>query len=99
MFDFYYILGDDGRTPVHADMDEWARWYETADRLVRKDTIGGVLVSTVFLGMNHALGSGPPLLFETMIFGGGLDGYQDRCSTWQQAEAMHATACRLVRTN
>jgi hypothetical protein len=26
------------------------------------------MVSTVFLGMNHQFGDGPPLLWETMVF-------------------------------
>jgi hypothetical protein len=33
-------------------------------------------VSTVFLGTNHSFGFEPPLLFETMIFGGRFDDYQ-----------------------
>lgn len=36
------------------------------------------------------------MLFETMIFGGKLDEFQDRCCT-DEAEAMHAEAVRLVR--
>ena len=72
------------------DAYEWAKWFGTADRRVANDVMGGVRVSTVFLGIdhNHTL-SGPPLLFETLVFGGKLDGDMDRCSTWQQAEAMH----------
>lgn len=30
-----------------------------------------VNVSTVFLAIDHAFGDGPPVLYETMIFGGG----------------------------
>jgi hypothetical protein len=37
------------------------------------------------------------LLFETMIFGGRLDRFQNRCSSWDQAEAVHE-AVELVRT-
>jgi hypothetical protein len=56
----------------------------------------GVEVSTVFLGLDHAWGKGPPMLFETMIFGGEHDQYQERCSTWEQAEEMHRRACALA---
>jgi hypothetical protein len=56
-----------------------------------------IWVSTVFLGIDHRFGGeGPPLLFETMIFGGPHDQSQYRCSTWQEAEHMHADACALV---
>lgn len=35
---------------------------------------------------------GPPILFETMIFGGEHDQYQERCSTWEQARKAHPDA-------
>ena len=54
--------------------------------------------STVFLGLDHRfIDDGPPLLFETMIFGGDGDKDQWRCSTWEQAEAQHRRAVELVR--
>jgi hypothetical protein len=90
-----YIL--DGKTPrPTADLMEWARWIETADRHIASDEVNGARVSTVFLGLDHSFGQGDPLLFETMIFGGPHDQYQDRCSTWEQAEVMHAKAVQLV---
>ena len=65
---------------------------------VAETIIGPVHISTVFLGIDHRhFGDGPPLLFETMIFGGTLDHFQNRCSTWDEAEAMHAEAVELVR--
>jgi hypothetical protein len=53
-------------------------------------------VSTVFLGLDHRYGEEPPLIFETMIFGRGFE-YQERCSTWDEAVAMHDRACEVVR--
>lgn len=91
-----YVL--DGKRPVPVDLMTWARWFEKADRKVAWDVIGDVKVSTVFLGLDHRFGDpGPPLLFETMIFGGPHDEYQERCSTWEEAEAMHSKALDLVR--
>lgn len=90
-----YILN--GHEVVPADLMTWSKWFEKSDRTVRKTTIGDVDVSTVFIGLDHRFGdAGPPLVFETMIFGGQHDEYQDRCSTWDEAEAMHAKACKLV---
>lgn len=91
-----YIL--DGKTPVPADLMTWAKWFETADRHVAKDQIGDVGISTVFLGIDHSWGSGPPLIFETMIFGGPHDQHQTRASTWEEAERQHADALALVRS-
>jgi hypothetical protein len=35
--------------------------------------VGHAWVSTVWLGLDHSFGRGPPLIFETMIFGGSHD--------------------------
>lgn len=102
---YKYIL--DGKTPVaEPDLMKWGEWMQKANRTVRKDTatvklagqpIGEVRVSTVFLGLDHSFGEGPPLLFETMVFGGPLDQEQDRCSTWEAAEKMHELMCERVK--
>lgn len=53
-----------------------------------------VEISTVFLAMDHQFGDGPPLVFESMIFGETgdpeyPDNYQDRYTTVQEALAGH----------
>jgi hypothetical protein len=70
---------------------QWAQWFElhTEDRIVAVDEHRGVRVSTVFLGLDHSFGRGPPLLFETMIFGGPRDQDMRRYSTWEDAERGH----------
>lgn len=61
---------------------------------------GDVLVSTIFLGLDHNFwGDGPPLLFETMILGGRHDRHQVRCSTYDEAERNHELAMRLVMSD
>lgn len=102
----YYMLNDDHSITETSDMYEWARWIEShpdrhvADQTFGHEGIGTIRVSTVFLGINHRFGgAGPPIVFETMIFGGGgdLDGYQDRCCTWDEAVLMHRRAVELVK--
>ena len=86
----------DGKVPV-AVTD--ARESSLGHRVAR-DEIGDTVVSTVFLGLDHRhVGDGPPVLFETMIFGGPHDEWQDRACTWDEAEAMHAAAVSLVRNH
>ena len=94
-----YILDVDGKTPIPCDLMTWARSCENKRPLKRETVAEGVDVSTVFLGIDHSFGSGPPLLWETMIFGGEHDGYQDRYSTYDEAMAGHAKAIALATGN
>jgi len=76
---------------------EWALSYENmteeARRVARTALDGEVVVSTVWLGLDHQWApAGPPLIFETMIFGGPLDGETWRYATEEQALAGHAYA-------
>lgn len=93
----HYIL--DGHEAVPADLMTWARFFEKADRIVAKTDVGDARVSTVFLGLNHSWGDGPPMLFETLVFGGRHDGDMERCSTWEEAEAQHAAMVERLSGN
>jgi len=90
-----YILRDKKIVPV--DLMTWARWFETAERHIGSDYIGKIHVSTVFLGIDHNFGEGEPLLFETMIFGGEHNEYQERYSTYDEALKGHKKAVKLVK--
>ncbi len=92
-----YIL--EGKTPVLCkDLLEWASWFENADRTVAKTKISKTIrVSTIFLGLDHNYNDGPPVLFETMVFGGELDQEMDRYSTWEEAEAGHTRMVEKLR--
>jgi hypothetical protein len=57
----------------------------------------GCRVSTVWLGSNHQYGDGPPVIFETMVFGGGLDQFAERWSTEEEARAGHDAMVERVR--
>lgn len=56
---------------------------------------GEMVVSTVFLGMDHCCGGdGPPVLFESMHFGpDDENGDCERCCTWEDAELLHEAMC------
>jgi len=77
-----YILNSDGEPEACPDLMTWAKSFETQSRVVAKEQVGDMLVSTVFLGIDHSFsGEGlVPVLWETMIFGGDLDEHQERCS-------------------
>lgn len=74
-------------------------WFETADRRVAETFLAdnAIRISTVFMGLDHRFfGNGPPLLFETMIFGGEHADLMQRYSTWDQAEQGHINAVAIA---
>lgn len=87
-----YFRENDKGEPVPTDMWTAAYLLEAGDRRVAKTIVPGGHVSTVFIPINHNYASDPdmedmrPLVYETMVFGGPLDGWQDRYST--RAEAL-----------
>lgn len=93
-----YILKD-GEVVEEADVIKWGKWFETAkERRIGSDEFGDVRVSTVFLGIDHNFGGeGPPIVFETMIFGGEHDQYQERYCTLEEAKAGHLKAVELIK--
>jgi hypothetical protein len=97
-----------GHKVTPCNLMTWARWMEASSREsggqrgatarhVGDDDAGGMRVSTIFIGLNHEFLGGPPLWFETMVFGGPLDGTQQRYTTWEQAEAGHAFILKIAR--
>jgi hypothetical protein len=88
-----YILNEQGEPERCEDLHRWARWYEDINhRRLAEDFIGNVRVSTVFLALDHAFHGGPPVLWETMIFGGREEGYQERYASREAALRGHAEA-------
>lgn len=71
---------------------------------VEKTTLdnGDIIISTVFLGIDHNFGdNGPPVLFETMIFAGkypDIDQYQVRATSWVGAQIEHIKAIAIAKT-
>ena len=61
-----YVL--DGHTPVPCNILQFGVFMEQQNRQVAHEHVGPYLISTVFLGVDHAFGGGPPILFETMTF-------------------------------
>jgi hypothetical protein len=98
----WYIL-DNNHKPVLKPFLEAAKWMK--DNPKRKqigydeltDLNGDeVRVSTVFLGLDHAYGSSKPVLWETMIFGGENDQYQERYTSYEDALEGHQKTLTLI---
>lgn len=77
---------------------------DIAARTVRKTTLTSndskeeSEVSTVFLGIDHNFtDDGPPIVFESLVFGGPMADWMRRYATWAEAEAGHEEMVELVR--
>jgi hypothetical protein len=93
-----YVLDTDGKTPIKST--GWGAGADSLGKRVALDELSGgsVVVSTVFLGIDHSWEEeGPPILWETMIFGGPLNDYQVRYSSHDDAVKGHQEAVTLAR--
>ena len=63
-----YII-EDGLVVQCDDLMKWAEFIEfDREKYHKVDRIAGLMLSTVFLGLDHAFGGGEPVLWETMLF-------------------------------
>ena len=89
-----WIIADDGKIRFELDLMKHAAWYteNNSKRKLCNDFLEGeVQVSTVFLGIDHGFRpSGPPVLWETMIFGGEYNNMQWRYTCRREARENHA---------
>lgn len=86
------------RSGAPMDMLAWTGKMGDDDyRTVAKTDVGEVHVSTVWLGIDHQFGQGPPIIFETMVFGGPLNEEQDRYPTEAADIAGHDQMVERVR--
>ena len=94
----WYKLDKENNPMICNDFQDYIKWEEenVNQKKVKQDTIGDILVSTVFLALDHGFGSKKPLLWETMIFGGEHDQYQDRYSSYEDALKGHQQALDLI---
>ncbi len=101
MRDGYYMLMPDKSIKYTEDIRDFGNnrrrrenWQVGIDNFPQIDCS----VSTVFLGLDHSFSrKGPPVLFETLISGGAMDGETRRCCTYIEAEAQHAEIVATIK--
>ena len=92
--------------PITAEMDVdacliWAKLFEDREyqRVATTKLVNDVLISTRWIGIDHSvLTEGPPMIFETMVFGKNAvqgDQYQERYSTEEEALTGHKAICKI----
>lgn len=80
------------------------RWHQLLSaaqyRIIGRTEVGPILVSTVWLGLDHGIFEGQPIIFETMLFRAethkALD-WQDRYCSLAAAQLGHAAAVAHLR--
>lgn len=116
-FNGKYILNEKKEAVPCTGVVEWGMWMEAQRQAengglhrVGLDEVNGLMISTVFLGLDHNfLRDGEPILFETMFFGPGgrcvevslddEDCTQLRYCTWEQAENAHKKIVTMLKAN
>ena len=67
-------------------------------RTIGDDYVKGLHISTVWLGISHSFSGGPPIIFETMVFGAeGQSLKQRRYHTEAEARKGHKEMVKLAR--
>lgn len=77
----YYLIDKNGKITTTTDVERWSKeFFESNDRFLKRTELeNGITISTCFAGINlNFTDDGPPLLFETMIFGG-----EDDCTGYR----------------
>jgi hypothetical protein len=94
----WYIL-DENNLPIKADIKDYIKWdlKNHEKRIVKQENINDVRVSTVFLGLDMGYTSKFPLLWETMIFNGEHDQYQEKYTSYKNALEGHKRAIELIK--
>jgi len=87
-----FVLDENGNPKPCASIVAWGKWFEDIDsRRVCLTDIASCMVSTVFLGVDHGFGDGPPILWESMVFedGSALEDYTNRYTSKEDAVKGH----------
>tara|TARA_R110000868_G_scaffold15894_5_gene72024 strand:- start:1441 stop:1746 length:306 start_codon:yes stop_codon:yes gene_type:complete len=96
----WYRLDENNKPIACESVLEYHAWEERNEirRIVKQENIGDIKISTVFLGLDHAY-DGEPLLWETMVFGGEHDQFQERYSSYEDAVIGHKETVALVKVS
>ena len=100
----YYELDESGapqpigNSVTDIDPEKFNKIWSDDHRRIDQEERGDVLVSTVFLALDHSfMNDSEPVLFETMVFGGEHDQHQERCGgNADDARAMHKRVVDMV---
>ena len=89
----YYKLEGQSVVALESFM-EWSLWISDANTTVMINEIHNCIISTNFVGINLQLcNCNKPMVFETLVMGGVLDGKRNFYPTWDEAIQGHLKIC------
>lgn len=92
----WYLLDEAGEPVPTDNLGAVEALMNDDRRVVARDLVGLVFVSTVFCTVDLSFGLGAPQLFETKVFGGRLDFQVARYATRAEAVLGHAAMVERV---
>lgn len=99
---YAYVLNDELKAIAvdYKGLEEYLKNNGDPVKHIAFNYVGNILISTIFLSVNCQWKQGePPLVFETMVFGGKFDEHQTRYSTYEQAVAGHQAIVEIIKTH
>jgi hypothetical protein len=102
MYGMLYVLDDRGKPKLTTDVQEWREFFvpeRGAAWRVALDEVGEATISTIFIGVDqNYFNFGSPMLWETRVSGGQLDGEVVRYAGLASAKKGHVdTVARAAR--
>lgn len=98
-----YVLDENGNAVRAKSLLSWGKWMQEhrADCHLAQDQIGEACVSTIFLGLDSFMVlerhlPHVPVLWETMVFGGPYDQFQNRYSSKDDALRGHSKIVQML---
>ena len=90
---WYYL--DELNNPQPCFTDEDMKKSGKQKRIARTE-VGEIVISTVFLGLDHSTLNYGPVLFETMVFGGKYDQWGKRYSFYEDSLKGHERTVQAI---
>ncbi len=95
----YYKLEGQNPVPVRSFM-EWSLWIMSASTTVMLNELQESIISTKFVGLDLSPGKcnadSQPMLFETLVISGPMDGKRKFYATWDEAIQGHLKICTQI---
>lgn len=96
MREWRYVLNETNSVVPINDAATWRKWMASTDRVIDRTEKNGIVVITIFVGVDMSISDAGPFVFETIVAGGDLDGKNWRYASQPAAKRGHKEVCRMA---